>query len=271
MSVDTELVPWQNIGWNGLKKGTIPPSDVKSKIYLPSEMVVVADNNFCSSFSKVSSLLYSHASHSHQSGPLPFWSRLCRLLSTGGTRQSLGQFNTPGGLASPSRFYLSLRFLHGVRRPCVEMGNYIFFFKIVTEYFDGKFGTGIMWDEHWCWILKVALNIVIADMFFNDSFSLLQKIRASQVIYSLFFIFLNVFFYIISSLGDKRSEQSFNQIPWEFLFFPLNLISSVWKMKLLCTITCVKGVRTTRHLLLWYTKNALRFGRKPAERRWLIF
>lgn len=71
------------------------------------------------------------------------------------------------------------------------------FLKIVTKYFDGKFGTDIVWDEHWFWILKLALNIVIADMFFNDSFSLLQKIRASQVIYSLFFIFLNVFFFIL--------------------------------------------------------------------------
>lgn len=264
MPVDKELVLWQNVGWNGLKKATIPSSGVKSKIYLSSEMVVVGDNNFYSSFSKVSSLLYSHTSHSHQSGPLPFCSRLGRLLCTGRTWQSLRQFNAPGGLASPSRFYISLRFLHGVH---VWRWVTTSFLKIVTKYFDGKFGTDIMWDEHWFWILKLALNIVIADMFFNDSFSLLQKIRASQVIYSLFFIFLNVFFYLISRLGDKCSEQSFNQ----FLFFHLYLISSLWKMKLLCKITCVKGVRTTRHLLLWYTKIALRFGRKPAGRRWLIF
>lgn len=141
MPVDKKLVLWQNVGWNGLKKGTIPPSGVKSKIYLSSEMVVVGDNNFYSSFSKVSSLLYSHTSHSHQSGPLPFCSRLGRLLCTGGTWQSLGQFNAPGGLASPSRFYLSLRFLHGVRCPCVEMGNYIFF----------KNSYKIFWWKIWNW------------------------------------------------------------------------------------------------------------------------
>lgn len=91
-------------------------------------------------------------------------------------------------------------------------------------------------------------------------FSLLQKIRVCRMKYSVFHTF-ECISRIAFSLGDECSEQSLSIKSLEnFFFFSLNLISSLWEMKFLCTIACVKGVRSTRHLLVRYTKNALRFG-----------
>lgn len=81
------------------------------------------------------------------------------------------------------------------------------------------------------------------------------------------------FFYI--KPGRHAFEvKSFHQIPWEFLWISVFLLLAwcclSWKVNFLWTITCVKGVRTRRQLLVRYTKNALRFGHKCAGRRWFI-
>lgn len=77
----------------------------------------------------------------------------------------------------------------------------------------------------------------------------------------LFFILLNVFLALHLAWEMSVLNKVFPSNPLRiFFFFSLNLISSLWEMKFLCTIACVKGVRSTRHLLVRYTKNALRFG-----------
>lgn len=92
-------------------------------------------------------------------------------------------------------------------------------FGILKKYCAGKLGTGVVLVEYLLWILKIALNLGIADLVLYNYFPLSKK-KSGQVLYSGFQIFLYFCIKITSSLEDEHPEQSLStKSPENFYFF----------------------------------------------------
>lgn len=100
-------------------------------------------------------------------------------------------------------------------------------FGTLKKYCAGKLGTGLVLVEYLLWILKIALNLGIADLVPYNYFPLSKKKKVWSGTVFWFSDFLYFCIKITSSLEDEHHKQSlFIQSPENFYFFTLSMILS---------------------------------------------